>query len=121
VVPNTLRALCLTELARDLGLHRAIHDRLMHAYWDEALDIGDADVLYDLSLELGRDRSDVEAAIAGGPFADRVRVSTAEAQSLGVTGVPAFVLDRKLMVLGAQPREVFEHAISVLDENRGPS
>jgi predicted DsbA family dithiol-disulfide isomerase len=120
-VPNTLRALSLTELARDLGLHRAVHDRLMRAYWDEARDIGDERVLYDLALELGLDRSDVETALAGGPYADRVRMSTAEAQSLGVTGVPAFVLDRRLLVLGAQPREVFERALGALQDDRRTS
>lgn len=36
VVPNTHRALRLTELARDLGRHEETHDRLMDAYWDEA-------------------------------------------------------------------------------------
>jgi predicted DsbA family dithiol-disulfide isomerase len=47
-----------------------------------------------------------------GSLVDRVRASTAEAQSLGVTGVPAFVLDNRLLVLGAQPRDVFEKALA---------
>ena len=33
VVPNTMDALRLTELARDLGRHGDIHDRVMDAYW----------------------------------------------------------------------------------------
>jgi len=32
VVPNSMTALRLTELARDLGRHEEIHDRLMDAY-----------------------------------------------------------------------------------------
>jgi predicted DsbA family dithiol-disulfide isomerase len=32
----------------------------------------------------------------------------------GATGVPAFVLDRRLLVLGAQPEEVFEQAFDRL-------
>jgi len=40
-VPNSRKALEVTELARDRGLHAAVHTRLMDAYWSEGADIGD--------------------------------------------------------------------------------
>jgi predicted DsbA family dithiol-disulfide isomerase len=116
VVPNTMRALSVTELARDRGLHRPMHDRLMQAYWEEALDIGNPEVLRRVAAEVGLDEDAVAAAIEDGGLADRVRASTAQAQSLGVTGVPAFVLDNRLLVLGAQQRDVFEQALAQLHE-----
>ena len=48
VIPNSRRALAVTELARDRGLHAPVHDRLMHAYWSEGADLGDEDVLLSL-------------------------------------------------------------------------
>ena len=60
VVPNSMRAQQLTELARDLGRHAAVHDRLMDAYWSEAADIGDPDVLRGLARELELPDDDVE-------------------------------------------------------------
>jgi predicted DsbA family dithiol-disulfide isomerase len=117
VVPNTMRALSVTELARDRGLHGPMHDRLMDAYWEEGLDIGDPEVLSRLAVEVGLAADEAAAALDDDELANRVRVSTAQAQSLGVTGVPAFVLDNRLLVLGAQPREVFEQALERL---RGP-
>ena len=39
--------------------------------------------------------------------ADAVRADEAEARALGVTGVPFFVVDRRVAVSGAQPAEVF--------------
>ena len=63
VVPNTLRALSQTELARDRGLHRPMHDRLMDAYWEEARNIGDPEVLRELAVEVGLAEDDVAAAI----------------------------------------------------------
>ena len=54
--------------------------------------------------------------LAGDAYADRVHASTAEAQSLGINGIPAFVLDGRLLILGAQPREVFEWAYAQLAE-----
>jgi predicted DsbA family dithiol-disulfide isomerase len=116
VVPNTMRALSVTELARDRGLHRPMHDRLMQAYWEEARNLGDPEVLREVAVEVGVGEAEAAAAIEDSGLADRVRASTAHAQSLGVTGVPAFVLDNRLLVLGAQPRDIFEQALAQLHE-----
>lgn len=115
VVPNSRRAQQLTELARDLGRHETVHDRLMDAYWDEAQDIGDPDVLRRLARELELPESDVEEVLGGDRYLDRLESSTLQAASLGANAVPAFVLDRRLLVLGAQPEEVFERAFARLD------
>ena len=88
----------------------------MDAYWAEAVDIGDADELRRLAGEVGLEADDVEAVIADtDAYLERVLDSTRQAQSVGVTGIPAFVLDRRLLVLGAQPREVFEQAFARLE------
>jgi len=112
VVPNTMLAQRLTELARGRGLHDALHDRLMDAYWAEGENIGDADVLRRLAAEVGID--DPEAAWDDDRYRERVIASTEKAHTIGVTGVPAFLLDRKLLVLGAQPRDTFEEAFGRL-------
>ena len=119
VVPNTMAALRVTELARGRGLHQSVHDRLMDAYWAEALDIGDPKVLRALAVDAGLDGTDVNEVLAGDLFRDRVRGLTAQAVSIGITGVPGFLLDRRLLVLGAQPREAFEQAFAQLGTDRG--
>ncbi|HST25476.1 MAG TPA: DsbA family oxidoreductase [Gaiellaceae bacterium] len=116
VVPNTLRALRVTELTRERGLHAAVHDRLMDAYWAEARNIGDPDVLRELAVEAGLDGPGVDEVLAGDAYRDRVHGLTAQAVSIGVTGVPGFLLDRRLLVLGAQPQEVFERRFAQLSE-----
>ena len=114
VVPNSLRALRLTELARELGLHAAAHDRLMDAYWAEARDIGDPEVLRELASEIRLPAEVVDDVLAGDRFHDLVRSSTGQAVSIGANAVPAFLLDRRLLVLGAQPEAVFEQAVEEL-------
>jgi predicted DsbA family dithiol-disulfide isomerase len=115
VVPNSMNALRLTELARDLGRHAAMHDRLMDAYWAEAKNIGDPEVLRAESAAVGLPADEVEDVLAGDRYGDRVVASTREAYSMGANAVPAFVLDRRLLVLGAQPDEVFEQAFAQLE------
>jgi predicted DsbA family dithiol-disulfide isomerase len=111
--PRSLGALRLTEHARAQDLHRPFHDRVMDAYWAEGQDIGDPEVLRTLAAEVGLEG--VEEVLASDAYADPVRRSTGQAQALGINGIPAFLLDRKLVVLGAQPREVFERAFAQLE------
>ena len=112
LVPNTRDALRLTELGRERGLGARMHDRLMDAYWEEGRNIGDRDELRVLAAEVGID--DPETAWEDEVYLERVLGSSAQAQSIGVSGVPGFLLDRRLLVLGAQPRQVFEQAFERL-------
>jgi predicted DsbA family dithiol-disulfide isomerase len=89
-----------------------MHDRLMEAYWNEARNIGDIDELRTLAGEAGID--DPDTAWDDPAYLERVLASTAQAHSIGVTGVPGFLLDRRLLVLGAQPRELFMQAFEQL-------
>ena len=113
LIPNTFDALRLTELARDLGRHEEIHDRLMDAYWRDGVNLGDRDELRRLLHDLPTD--DVERVLATDELRDRVLASTEQAQSVGINGIPAWVIDGKLLVPGAQPREVFEQVFEQLE------
>ena len=115
VVPNTRLALRLTELARERGLHAPFHDRLMDAYWAEATDVGDPDELRRLAGEVGLDAGDVERVIADpDAYLDTVEASTTSAMSIGINAIPGFLLDERLIVLGAQPLDAFRRAFAQL-------
>jgi predicted DsbA family dithiol-disulfide isomerase len=117
VVPNTRDALRLGELARERGLHEAFHDRLMEAYWEQAADLSDPDELRRLSGDAGLASDEVERVLADpDAYLDLVHGSTRQAQSVGINGIPAFLLDRRLLVLGAQPQEAFRRAFAQLAE-----
>ena len=115
VVPNTRLALRLTELARERGLHERFHDRLMDAYWSESTNVGDPDELRRLAAEVGLAADDVERVI-GDPSAylDVVEGSTRQANAIGINAIPAFLIDQRLIVLGAQPLEIFRQAFAQL-------
>ena len=110
MIPRTLDALRVTEHARDLGRHQEIHDRLMDAYWEQGVDLTSHDEL----RRLLHDVPDVDRVLASDEHLDRVQASTAQAQSVGISGIPAWVIDGKLLVPGAQPREVFRRAFAQL-------
>jgi len=115
IVPNTKLALRLGELARELGLHEPFHDRLMDAYWSEATDIGDPAELRRLATEVGLDVAETDRVLADPTaYLDVVEGSTHQAYTSGINAVPAFLLDRRLVVLGAHPIETFRRAFAQL-------
>lgn len=115
IVPNTKLALRVTELARERGMHAGFHDRLMDAYWSEATNVGEPKELRRLASEVGLNTDEVDRVIADPTaYLDAVEGSTQQAHAIGINAVPAFVLDRQLIVLGAQPLEVFRSAFAQL-------
>ena len=120
-VPNTRRALELGEWARARGAYDAVHERIMDAYWTEGRDITGWDVLAPLVAEAGLDADDARAEVDSGAFKAPVDASTRVAQEHGIAAVPAFVLDGRLLVSGAQPHEVFRAALAKVSEMREAS
>ena len=62
------------------------------AYWEEARNIGDSGEVLALAVEAGLDEKEAAEVITGDAYQERVLASTAQAQSVGITGIPAFLL-----------------------------
>ncbi len=110
-VPNTRRALELIEWGRAQGVHDALHERIMDAYWTEGRDITGWDELGACVADVGLDPAEAQAQVESGAFREAVSTSTATAQQHGISGVPAFVFDGRLLVSGAQPHEILGRAL----------
>ena len=117
-VPNTRRALELGEWARARGSYDDLHERIMDAYWSEGRDITGWDVLAPIVAEAGLDADEARAEVDAGAFRAPVNASTRVAQEHGIAAVPAFVLDGRLLVSGAQPHDVFRAALAKVSEMR---
>jgi predicted DsbA family dithiol-disulfide isomerase len=83
----------------------------MNAYWEQSRDIGDPEELRAIAADVGIEPERVEAALVERVYAQAVDTSTAMAHQAGINAVPAFVADRRVLVLGAQPHEALEAAI----------
>ena len=113
-VPNSQKALRVAELARERGRHAELHPRLFDAFWARGADLGDDDVLVGEAEAAGLDAGEVREVLASDRYADVVREETAAALDAGAGGVPAWVVDDRLLIPGAQPEEVFERAFAQL-------
>jgi predicted DsbA family dithiol-disulfide isomerase len=110
--PNTLDAHRLIRWSGSAGAQREVVDRLFKAYFVEGRDIGDRAVLIDIARESGLDAGLVETLLDEGADADAVMSEIAEAQAIGVTGVPFFIFAGRLAVPGAQDPEMLRRAMA---------
>ena len=99
----------------------ALGERLFAAYLGEGASLGDTDTLVTLATAVGLDEAAVRSVLSSQAFADAVRHDEAEAQTIGVTGVPFFVLDGKYGVSGAQSPDVLGAALSQAWNERAPA
>lgn len=113
--PNTRDAHRLVLLAQEAGIGREMAEALFRANFQEGRDIGKTGVLADVAAQVGLDRDRVARFLGGDQLGRVVDESQAEARSLGIDGVPFFVLDGKYAFSGAQPLETF---VAVLDRVR---
>ncbi|WP_072314050.1 DsbA family oxidoreductase [Agrococcus sp. Marseille-P2731] len=114
VVANSLRAHQLLHLAKAharAGVADAVKDALLSAHFERGVDIGDVDALVAIGTSAGLDEREIREALADERHLPAVRADIAQAQELGVTGVPFFVFDMRLGLSGAQPAEVFAQAL----------
>jgi predicted DsbA family dithiol-disulfide isomerase len=109
VMVNTFDAHRLTHLAKAQGLGPAMHERLMRAQLIEAENLSEINTLVRLSEDLGV--KNAGRVLTTDKYTTAVKTDIHEAQLLGATGVPFFVLDRRYGISGAQPVETFKKAL----------
>ena len=114
-IPKSHAALNVAELAREHGVHEQLHDRLMRAYWAEDRDISDPDVLVEEAAAFDLDADEVRRAATELPYMDRIHASTRAVHEMGANGVPAFVVDDRVLIPGAQPHALFEKVMERLE------
>ncbi len=109
--PNTRAAHRLIECAGEHGCQDALVDALFEAYFVAGRDIGDEAVLLDVAEAAGLGRDIAGAALADDAGAAAIAAAEDEAHALGVTGVPAFVYNGRLLFTGAQTPETIALAL----------
>jgi predicted DsbA family dithiol-disulfide isomerase len=106
-----------SRLAQELGKWadtqpggEAVHDALYRAYFVDARNIGDPEILVDIARSVGLPRDETRAVLRERRFKDAVDADWGKSRQWGVTGVPTFVAGR-YGVIGAQSYEVLEQLL----------
>ena len=111
--PNTRLAHRLIWAAGQVGrpAQNAIVNRLFEAYFEEAQDIGQIEILAELATEAGLDPRIARGALGQDDSLEAVLDLEDAGIRMGIRGVPFFIVMNKYAISGAQPAEVWSDAL----------
>ena len=93
------------------GKQRELKHALLRAYFSEGRDISDHATLVDIAASAGLAAERARGILASKEFADEVRIGEQFFLQAGIQSVPAIIIERKHLISGGQPPEVFEQAL----------
>ena len=96
-------------LAEQKGVLRPYLVEMMRAEWAYGLDIGDTDVILSVGDKVGLDRAELTQAIDSPANLAQLEKNWEEAQTLGVIGVPTFVIGENIFWGSDRIEYVLDH------------
>jgi len=111
IVANSFNAHRFSHLAKKHDLGVEAEEQLFKAYFTDGKNIDDQNTLIELGREIGLDAAEIKQTLESNAYSADVKHDIAEAQQLGIQGVPFFVLNNKYGISGAQAVPVFEETL----------
>ena len=108
---NTFDAHRLLHWAEGEGRQRVLKHALLRANFSEGRNVSDRDTLVEIAAGAGLDAGRAAAVLDSDEYASEVRAAEEFFRKLGISGVPAIIIERKHLISGGQPVEVFERAL----------
>lgn len=102
-VPNTLNAHRVMRLAETDGIGASgLAENILRGFFEEGLDISRRDVLLHVGTRSGLSETSINRALDDDTIRQSVLSQEAQVRRSGVTGVPDFLINKRLFVIGAQ-------------------
>jgi predicted DsbA family dithiol-disulfide isomerase len=109
--PDTIDSHRLILWAASSEKQSDIVERLFRAYFEEGRDIGAPSVLTEIAREAGMDGTLVGELLAQDADRDLIEREDALARRMGISGVPTFIFDNKILMSGAHDSAAIAQAI----------
>lgn len=110
VSPNTRRAHLAVQLAKNNGNHLEVVEAFFKAYFTDGIDLSKNENLMAVAERAGLSRDRLEAVLNDDDALRHVTQAEQEAQKLGITGVPFYIINNRYGVSGAQAPATFVQA-----------
>lgn len=105
---------------RDPAKALLLKQALFRAYFTDNENVADRTVLVRLADGAGLDADAASGVLETNEFADEVRAQELRYQQAGIHSVPATIVNRRHLIPGGQPPEVFERALRQIAEEVRP-
>lgn len=92
----------MVKWAGEHGKQTDLKLALFEAYFGRAENVSDAEVLVHCASAVGLDAEQARAVLDSDQYAEAVRQDEARYQQAGVSAVPAYIVNQKYLISGAQ-------------------
>lgn len=107
VAANTRDAHRLIKLAAEKKLDSIVLGKLSKAYFEEAKDYSDWELLVTIGKEAGLDEEEIRRMLESNDYLYEIKQDMQEAANLGFDTVPTFLMDRRQAIVGSEPVDLF--------------
>ncbi|WP_203300035.1 DsbA family oxidoreductase [Marinobacter sediminum] len=108
---NTFDGHRLVKWAGEYGKQTEMKMALFEAYFGRAENVTDTEVLAHCVTSVGLDAEEARAVLSSDRYADAVRADEAQYQQAGVSAVPAYIVNQKYLISGAQEPDTLVSAL----------
>ncbi len=109
---NTFQAHRLIYLAASVNKQADMKERLFKVHFEEGLNLQKTNVLEELAKSIGISPALLDGFFEDGRFEAELNQDLYQAQLMGISGVPFFLLNQKYAISGAQPVGVLKQAVT---------
>jgi predicted DsbA family dithiol-disulfide isomerase len=108
-----------SKVADASGKGDDFHAKVFSAYWEQARDISDLNVLAEIAVDCGLDREHFLHELEQPHYEEQVTTDIETAYEYQLSGVPALIIQQKYYIPGAQPYDELVRIMEQLEQRLG--
>lgn len=118
---NTFDAHRLLKWAASVGKQTELKLALFQAYFGQGVSVNQPEVLLACVAQVGLPTAVAQRVLESTDFAEQVRSEQAQYQQAGIHSVPAFVINQRYLISGAQDAATLAQALRQIADEASPS
>jgi predicted DsbA family dithiol-disulfide isomerase len=117
VTPNSFNSHRLLALAYEKSMQIKVLDDLFESYFLRGEDIGDPNILLSIAVNNAIDEDELKSYLSNKDNIEPLANEELQARKMGISSVPTFIVDKKIVINGAQTFENFELIFQKISNN----
>ena len=117
ITPNSFNSHRLLALAYEKGLQEKVLDDLFESYFLKAEDIGDPNILLKIAVNNSIDENELKNYLSNQENIEPLANEELQARKMGINSVPTFIVNKQIVINGAQTSENFELIFQKISNN----
>lgn len=108
VTPNSFNSHRLLALAYNANIQEKVLDDLFESYFLHGKDIGDPNILLQIAIKHNIDAEEFKSYLSDQENIEPLANEEIQAKKMGISSIPTFIINKQIVINGAQTSENFE-------------